>query len=448
MRRNLFATTAVVAVAIGVLTPVQSLAGPTALPGKTQGNGPCITSGNANSQIQSTKNSKKNCVTLAAPAFTLSASSETRTVNTLAIGFTVNSTGGPIASFAISPSAPSGMSFNTTTGALSGTPTSVSATINYTVTATNAAGSATQTFTFTVTAAPSATYSATKFTEAAANDGSITEEITITLSAGLVFTYFSITELAPGRVGNVPAGLTASLRSGSDRTYATLTFTGTATAHANVNDITNLTITFFDEDFTPNGVPSGANRNDLAVDFANPSVYNIGDTGPGGGKIFYYDEAGFNCGSTFSANGSPSGGKCHYLEVAPNGWSGSMNDPRAPWAINSFTGSSIPGATETAIGSGFKNSVVIVNTIAGFYESFAAGIARGYQNETGREWYLPSIDELQQLKINMVAAGISYFSFWSSTESGATTAMDLGVGVGPGDGDKSSQTPIRPIRAF
>ena len=447
MRRNLFATTAVVALAIGVLTPVQSLAGPTALPGKTQGNGPCITSGNANSQIQSTKNSKKNCVTLTAPAFTLSASSETRTVNTAATGFTVNSTGGPIASFAISPSAPSGMSFNTTTGALSGTPTSVSATINYTVTATNAAGSATQTFTFTVTAAPSATYSATKFTEAAANDGTITESITISISHD-IFVYYADTNLTFGRVANVPTGLTAELTVGANRAYATLSLTGNANSHSGANNINNLSVTFLAEDFTLNILPEGANRNDLAVDFANPSVYNIGDTGPGGGKIFYYDEAGFNCGSTFSANGSPSGGKCHYLEVAPNGWSGSMDDPRAPWAINSFTGSSIPGATETAIGSGFKNSVVIVNTIAGFYESFAAGIARGYQNETRREWYLPSIDELQQLKINMVAAGISYFSFWSSTESGATTAMDLGVGVGPGDGDKSSQTPIRPIRAF
>lgn len=448
MRRNLFATSTLIAIVIGVLTPVQTLAGPTALPGKTQGNGPCVTSGNTNSQIQSTKNNKKDCVTLAAPAFTLSASSETRTVNTLATGFTVISTGGHIASFAISPSAPSGMSFDTTTGAFSGTPTSVSAAINYTVTATNATGITTRTFTFTVTAAPSATYSATTFTEAAANDGSITEAITITLSAGLVFTYFSSTELAPGRVDNVPAGLTASLRSGPDRTSATLIFTGTAIDHANANDITNLTITFFNEDFTPNGVPSGANRSNLAIDFANPTVYNIGDTGPGGGKIFYYDEAGFNCGSTFSETGSPSEGKCHYLEVAPNGWFGTADDPRIAWAINDYTFTSIPGATETAIGGGFKNSAAIVIAIGGFFESFAAGIARGYRNTTREEWYLPSLGELEQLKINMVAAGLSSFSFWSSTENNATTAKDLGLGPYSGDGDKASTTPVRPIRAF
>jgi len=89
---------------------------------------------------------------LAAPAFTLSSSSETRTVNTAATGFTILSTGGAIASFAVNAT-PAGMSFNISTGALTGTPTSIAAATAYTVTATNASGSATRTFTFTVTAA-------------------------------------------------------------------------------------------------------------------------------------------------------------------------------------------------------------------------------------------------------------------------------------------------------
>ncbi len=88
---------------------------------------------------------------IAIPAFTLSSSTEARTVNTAATGFTINSTGGAIASFAINATAP-GMSFNTTTGALTGTPNTVAAATNYTITATNASGSATQTFRLTVTA--------------------------------------------------------------------------------------------------------------------------------------------------------------------------------------------------------------------------------------------------------------------------------------------------------
>jgi hypothetical protein len=90
---------------------------------------------------------------VAAPAFTLSASSESRTVNTAATGFTINSTGGEIASFSISATPP-GMSFNTATGALTGTPNTVASATNYTITATNASGNATQTFALTVTAAP------------------------------------------------------------------------------------------------------------------------------------------------------------------------------------------------------------------------------------------------------------------------------------------------------
>jgi hypothetical protein len=93
---------------------------------------------------------------LAAPAFTLSATTESRTVNTAATGFTVNSTGGAIASFSINATPP-GMSFNTATGALTGTPNTVASATNYTITATNASGNATQTFTLTVTTAPIAT---------------------------------------------------------------------------------------------------------------------------------------------------------------------------------------------------------------------------------------------------------------------------------------------------
>ena len=87
-----------------------------------------------------------------APAFTLSASSESRTVNTAATGFVVNSTGGAIESFAINQTPP-GMSFNTSTGTLTGTPNTVAATTAYTITATNLSGSTTQTFTLTVSAA-------------------------------------------------------------------------------------------------------------------------------------------------------------------------------------------------------------------------------------------------------------------------------------------------------
>jgi hypothetical protein len=87
-----------------------------------------------------------------APSITLSSVAETVTTNTTATGFTVNSSGGAVASYSISPSAPAGMTFSTSTGAFTGTPTTAASATTFTVTATNAGGSATATFVLTVTA--------------------------------------------------------------------------------------------------------------------------------------------------------------------------------------------------------------------------------------------------------------------------------------------------------
>ena len=91
---------------------------------------------------------------LAAPAFTLSSAAETKTAGTAIVGYSINSTagGGTIASFAISPSAPAGMTFNSVTGILSGNPTTARSATDYTITATNNTGTSSQIFTLTVTA--------------------------------------------------------------------------------------------------------------------------------------------------------------------------------------------------------------------------------------------------------------------------------------------------------
>ena len=60
---------------------------------------------------------------------------------------TPTASGGPVASWSISPALPAGLSFDTVTGTISGTPTAVSPSGTYTVTATNAGGSGTATLT-------------------------------------------------------------------------------------------------------------------------------------------------------------------------------------------------------------------------------------------------------------------------------------------------------------
>ena len=86
------------------------------------------------------------------PVFTLTSSSETVAINTLATGFTIaNLSGGvnPSNLFSIN-SIPPGMNFNTETGALIGTPSTAASATAYTVTATNGSLSASTIFTLTV----------------------------------------------------------------------------------------------------------------------------------------------------------------------------------------------------------------------------------------------------------------------------------------------------------
>jgi len=88
---------------------------------------------------------------LGVPIFSLSPSSESVYIGNALSGYSITSTGGEIASYAITPAAPAGVTFSAITGQLSGTPTSTKSATAYTITATNSSGDATATFTLTVT---------------------------------------------------------------------------------------------------------------------------------------------------------------------------------------------------------------------------------------------------------------------------------------------------------
>jgi hypothetical protein len=66
---------------------------------------------------------------------------------------TPSSTGGPVESYSISPALPAGLSLDSSTGVISGTPSEASAATSHTVTATNSAGSTTVGVSITVNAA-------------------------------------------------------------------------------------------------------------------------------------------------------------------------------------------------------------------------------------------------------------------------------------------------------
>jgi hypothetical protein len=92
-------------------------------------------------------------VALAAPSFLLSASSGTANVGTPITSYTIDaSAGGTVATYAISPTISNGtLSFSTSTGLLSGTPSTVAGATTYTITAHNATSpDATRTYALTI----------------------------------------------------------------------------------------------------------------------------------------------------------------------------------------------------------------------------------------------------------------------------------------------------------
>jgi hypothetical protein len=94
------------------------------------------------------------CTVSTPPNITYSASTQTITYGTPITNMLPVNTGGAATSYAINHALPSGLSFNTSTGQISGTPTGVAAIASYIITCTNPAGSSAFTTSITVNAAP------------------------------------------------------------------------------------------------------------------------------------------------------------------------------------------------------------------------------------------------------------------------------------------------------
>ena len=328
----------------------------------------------------------------AAPAFTLSSSSESIAQYSAMTGYSVTSTGGPISSYSISPSAPTGTSFSTTTGRLTGTPTTIQAATLYTVTATGANGTGTATFTLTVTlGAPGAPLQPTAVIGNA--------QVTVTVAAGTGGTPSSYTVSASPQVSGVTRTCTVTGSSGS----CIVTGLTNGVAYTFSATATNATGTSATSSASASATPD--------VPCAEGGSCTAGvDTGPGGGPVFYYSA------TAFTSTGSACGTDCHYLEAAPVGWIVSSTpanqvnctevtgnngtagtataDPQCSWSGNTTTliGSAAQG---TAIGTGHSNTTAIIgnDSTAGR----AATVARAYQGGGYTDWFLPSKTELNEM---------------------------------------------------
>jgi hypothetical protein len=198
---------------------------------------------------------------------------------------------------------------------------------------------------------------------------------------------------------------------------------------------------------------------------------SIGDTGPGGGTVFFVS-TGFSCGPTAAST-------CKFLEVAPANWAGG-SEPLAKWSINHQydqvvgTGGMTSDGTNyslASIGRGYLNSVAIVTQ--GNDNTTAAGMARAYSGGGLSDWYLPNISEINQLcqwsvgqtpavgvlcnggslnnsRFKAQNAGLSSSGpYWTSSEAMYLYGYYFKLDSVESYGDyKNRQYQIRPIRAF
>ena len=121
------------------------------------------------------------------------------------------------------------------------------------------------------------------------------------------------------------------------------------------------------------------------------------------------------------------------------------------WYNGSFT---TTGATGTAIGTGLSNTNAIIASHGETATSYAAGLARAYTGGGYTDWYLPSKEELNKLRMNR--DGIGGFAddfYWSSSEYGVDGVLawyqNFHIGADQGAIDKGIRTfNVRAIRAF
>ena len=167
-------------------------------------------------------------------------------------------------------------------------------------------------------------------------------------------------------------------------------------------------------------------------------VYKVGDTGPAGGIIFF-DKGSFSDG-------------WRYLEVAPAGF-----EFVAEWGGRR---QAVPG-TSTTVGSGKRNTQLIVEMLVKRNESQrAAQLCANLEVRGFKDWFLPSIEELNLMYVNRDRiGGFQNTRYWSSSEHNRNAAKTVAFGmeyngwvvVAPGtqsDNNKFDSRRVRPIRAF
>ncbi|GHV86643.1 hypothetical protein AGMMS50230_22510 [Spirochaetia bacterium] len=163
--------------------------------------------------------------------------------------------------------------------------------------------------------------------------------------------------------------------------------------------------------------------------------YAIGDTGPGGGKIFYVSPATFGPGNAW-----------HYLEAAPVDMVGA--DPSITtfkWVFDTVPEFS----TSVALGSGYTNTQTILNADPGAPAALACKNYTSPAPYSKNDWFFPSKDELNLLYLQKDVIGGLMGDHSSSSQSNKNSMWYQTFPSGfQGDTLKAVACHVRPIRAF
>jgi alpha-tubulin suppressor-like RCC1 family protein len=144
-----------------------------------------------------------------------------------------------------------------------------------------------------------------------------------------------------------------------------------------------------------------------STDSTNLTLYalQVGSTGPGGGTIFYTTPTSFTCGVSLNEG-------CTYLEAAPGTAAFFARWCATGYAYPGLNGTAV-GSTDSAIGTGRLNTAVAAGTCTGGVVEYADS----YVNNAHIDWFLPSADELEQMRIlHLLDLDVQDAWYWSSTE--------------------------------
>jgi hypothetical protein len=250
-------------------------------------------------------------------------------------------------------------------------------------------------------------YGTTTFAEVLANDGTTSTTSAVTLAGDtFVLALGNFTQGVHYNVTNLPAGMSMNIAATSSTT-ATVSITGTAAAHANANDVSNLTITWLTAAFTntnPVSTIVDYAKNDFVVDFADqPSIIYAGsfiETNSNTGSLVGTNRTATLTGDTFvNAGGTLTEGVHFSLTNKPAGLTAVMSvNGGGTVATLTFTGTAtahanandVSNLTITFLNGAFTNTPLVANVTSAsnalglidFGEAFVAYTGAGFTETT------------------------------------------------------------------